>query len=85
MEPTKLAQVFALLANFLDGNENGVVLMEGIGYLISHNSFESVLRFVQKTNEKINARSANLILSVDPQALEPRSYSLIEGEMGQVI
>lgn len=85
VEPSNLPFLFSLMANFLDGNENGLILMEGIEYLISHNSFSPVLRFIQKMNEKVNARSANLVISLNPTALEPRNYSLIEGEMGEVL
>lgn len=85
VEPTNLPKLFAILANFLDGQENCIILMEGVEYLISHNHFSPVLRFIQKMNEKVSAREANLVMSLNSNALEPRNYSLIEGEMGQVI
>jgi len=83
--PSNLPVLFAHLVNFLDSNNDGVVLMEGIEYLVSHNKFNSVLRFIQQTNEKVGSLSANLILTVNPAALEPRNYSLLERDVAEVV
>jgi len=83
--PSNLPMLYGMLVNFLDGNQNGIVLLEGIEYLGSHNKFGSVLKFIQSTNEKVGSASANLILAVNPATLEPRNYSLLEREVSMVV
>lgn len=85
MGPSNLPGLFAYLVNFLDGNENAVILMEGVEYLISHNEFASVFKFIQMMNEKVSSRTANLLMSLNPTSLEPQNFSLIQGEMGEVL
>jgi hypothetical protein len=85
MSPSNLAGLFANFVNFLDGNENSVVLMEGIEYLISHNEFSSVFKFIQTMKEKVEGRAANLFMSLNPNSLEQRQFSLIQSEMGEVL
>jgi hypothetical protein len=85
MSPSNLAGLFAYLVNFLDGNENAVIVVEGIEYLISHNEFSSVFKFIQTMKEKVEGRAANLFMSLNPSSLEPRQFSLIQSEMGEVL
>ena len=85
VEPNNLPLLFSFVLNFFEGNPEGVVLFEGVEYLISHNSFKTVLKFIQGLNETFSHREGNLVMSLNPQALEPRNYSLMEREMGQVV
>ena len=85
VSPSNLAGLFAILVNFLDGNEGAVICMDGIEYLISHNEFSSVFKFIQTTKEKVEGRAANLFMSLNPNSLEPRQFSLIQSEMGEVL
>jgi len=85
LSPNKLTELYAFFGNFLDGHNNGIVLFEGIEFLTSHNEFSQILRVVQKMNEKISECTATLIISVNPNALESRQYTLLERDMGVVI
>jgi hypothetical protein len=85
LEPTNLPLLFSYVLNFLEGQPDGVILLEGIEYMISHNKFNTILKFVQKVNEELHKREANLLMSLSPQALEPRNFSLLEREMGNVV
>lgn len=85
VDPHHLSKLYTIIVNFLDGNDDGVVLLEGIEYLLAHNPFNSVLNFVQKMNEHIVTSQAKLILSVDPSTMKPIEYSQIEREMSKTI
>jgi hypothetical protein len=83
--PNNLPKLFSIIANFLGGHQGGVVVLEGIEYLITHNKFKSVLNFLQSMNEHIATSSANLIMPINPTTLDEREYSLLEREMSHVI
>ena len=85
VKPGELPKLFSLTINFIDGNSDGVVLFEGFEYLNTHNSFQSLMNFLQKLNESIVQNNFNMILSVNPAAFEPKNLSNLESEMSKVL
>ena len=85
VKPAELPKLFSLAINFIDGNSDGVILFEGFEYLTTHNSFQSLMNFLQKLNENIVGKGFNLILSVNPAAFEPKQLSNLESEMTKVL
>ena len=81
ISPTELPKLFAEISNFLSGNPGGVVLLEGIEYLLSHSGFKSVLSFSQSLNELMVTREANLIMSLNPESLDTKQASQIKRDM----
>lgn len=81
LSPSQMPRLFAEISDFLDGNPGGIILFEGVEYMVSHNSFNSVLGFVQKLSETMVKHNANLITSLNPEALETRQLSLIKRDM----
>ena len=81
ISPTELPKLFAEISNFLSGNPGGVVLLEGIEYLLSHSGFKSVLSFSQSLNELMVTREANLIMSLNPESLDAKQTSLLKRDM----
>ncbi len=79
--PNNLPFLYAKISDFLGGNPGGVVLFEGIEYILSHNNFKAVLGFVQSLNEIMITKNANLIISLNPEALEPRELNLLKRDM----
>jgi len=80
-EPTNIPLIYSDVKSFLDGSEGGVVLISGIEYLISQNTFLKVLKFLQLLNENVAVKDAMLILPLSTQALNPREVKILEREM----
>lgn len=85
VDPSNLPILFARIIDFLDGHEGSVTLLEGVEYMISHNKFGSVMSFIQKLNERVVTSRANLLLSVNPQALEDIQLNQLEREMSETL
>lgn len=85
VQPSGLHLLYSFLINYLDGNHGGMILLEGLEYLTSHNQFNSVLNFLQKINENVKRTNSNLIISVNPSAFESKQFSQIEIEMSQIL
>jgi predicted hydrocarbon binding protein len=79
--PQNLSALYYQMENFLKKTEKGVILLSGMEYLISQNSYQSVLKFVQLLNELIAVRSAILVVSLSPLTLEERDLKTLEREL----
>ncbi|MDD1769983.1 MAG: DUF835 domain-containing protein [Methanomassiliicoccales archaeon] len=80
-EPTNIPLIYSEVKGFLDGEEGGVVLISGLEYLISQNTFTKVLKFLQLLNENVAVKDALLLLPLSTQALNPREVKILEREM----
>lgn len=57
-----------------------VVLIDRLDYVISKNSFESVLNFIQKLRDLAFMKKSIILLSIDPRTLTEQEFSLLEKE-----
>jgi hypothetical protein len=78
MEPAKLSLLTDFLINSMEKSQNGVVLVDGIEYLITCNDFQRVLRAVDKWTETAMTSSTRLIITLDPSAFEQRELAMLE-------
>lgn len=80
-EPTNIPLIYAEVKNFLDTSQGGIVLVSGLEYLVSQNTFIKVLKFLQLLNENVAVKDALLLLPVSPQALASRDVKMLEREL----
>lgn len=66
---------------FIENNDNGVMLLDGITYLVNNNSFDAVLRFIRRLIDEISETNAILLISVSPKTLTPQEIKILEREM----
>jgi len=78
LNPGKLSLLTDMLINFMEKSKNGVVLVDGIEYLMTSNEFSRVLRAVDTWTETAMVSEARLIISLDPRAFDPRELALLE-------
>lgn len=78
LDPAKLSLLTDMLSNFMERSQNGVILVDGIEYLMTSNDFSRVLKTVDRWSEIAMTSSSRLIISLDPRAFEPRELALLE-------
>jgi archaellum biogenesis ATPase FlaH len=78
MDPAKLSLLTDFLVNFMEKSHNGVILVDGIEYLITSNDFQRVLRAVDKLTETAMTSSIRLIVTLDPRALDEKDLAMFE-------
>ena len=61
--------------SFLERNQKGIVVLEGIEYLSLFNDFSKLQIFVEQLNEMSMERRAVLLISVDPRLFDQRSLA----------
>lgn len=80
MPPTDLARIYTYSKTFLTEDQKGFILISGIEYLISQNSYGNVLKFIQLMNDKVAVNRSVMLVTVSPLALEPRELKMLEKE-----
>jgi len=79
--PTNLGILAHTITKFVQDSRHGVVLLDGIEYLVSNNDFHKVLRMVDQVNDHILQSTSRLILPVDPRAFDQKELALLERSM----
>jgi hypothetical protein len=78
ISPTNLGILTHTMVQFIDGNSSGVILLDGLEYLVSNNDFNKVLRVIDQVNDHISQSTAIMIMPVDPRAFDPKELALLE-------
>jgi len=80
-EPTNIPLIYAEIKGFLDDSAGGIVLLSGLEYMMSQNTFLKVLKFLQLLNENVAVKEALLLIPLSPQALSSREVKMLEREL----
>jgi hypothetical protein len=78
MDPSKLNLLTEYLVNFMEKSQNGVILVDGIEYLVTSSDFNRVLKAIDRWTETAMATANKLILSINPKAFDRRDLALLE-------
>jgi len=79
--PTNITQLSIAVKGFAGNDVEGVILLEGLEYLIIQNGFEVVLRFVQTMADIVMISKCRLIISFDAQTLGEVELHQLEREL----
>ncbi|MCK5547712.1 MAG: DUF835 domain-containing protein [Thermoplasmata archaeon] len=81
INPKRLGLLVREILTFMQQNGDGVILLDGLEYLITNNDFERVMKTIHSIIEIVVQRSSILILPVNPDALNRRELALLERSM----
>ena len=80
-EPSALVEIASAISDFASDGGNAAVLFEGLEYMISQNGFPSIMRFLQKVNEKIVLNDSYILISANPAAMKEQEYRMLAKEV----
>jgi hypothetical protein len=81
ISPADLAELSHMVKDFIQTAKDTVVLIDGLEYLIMHNSFEEALELIQGLDDVVVQSKSRLIVTVDPQAVTPQQLHLLMTEL----
>lgn len=84
LNPNEIPRINSTLTSFVGKSKNGVILIEGLEYMITQNTFETVLKFVQHLHDLISPSKSCLLFLLDPLALEPEEVHLLQRNMTDI-
>ncbi len=76
-----LEMLIHVIQKFIGQEEKGMVVLDGIQYLVSTTNFEAVIRFVRSLIDEVSESSAILAISMSPETMKPQEVSILEREM----
>jgi CBS domain-containing protein len=82
--PTDLEQLSLLITNFITKATRGVVLLEGLEYLITNNSFNRVMHMLEYIRDKVSTSKSFFLAPISPRSLDERDLKLLEREMDEI-
>ncbi len=81
VNPSNIGILSDTIIRFVEKSGDGIILIDGIEFLIVNNDFDKVLRMVHHVTEAVMENRARLIVSIDPRTLETRELALLERNM----
>jgi hypothetical protein len=81
IKPDNLTGLGATIYKFLSEANDGVVMLDGVEYLVARNSFDSVLKFLHLLNDRVMVSNCTVLLCMDPLTLETRQFHVLLSEM----
>ena len=80
LRPKDLEKLSYSLEQFLAQGQ-GVVLLDGLEYLITNNNFLTVLRFVQSLRDQVAINNSIMMMVLNPSTLDANELNLLEKEV----
>jgi hypothetical protein len=85
ISPTNLGILTHMLVKFVEDNPSGVILLDGLEYLVSNNDFNKVLRVIDQVNDHISQSKSVMIIPVDPRAFSQKELALLERNVEKIV
>ncbi len=82
--PTNVTKIAHKVNDYIKANENSIVLLDGLEYLISNNDFPKVLKLIQEIHQTIVKTNAILIIPVNPLVIDEKNVQKLEHELDEV-
>jgi sugar-specific transcriptional regulator TrmB len=77
----RLDEIMRKVREFIESEEDTVVLLDGLEYLITRYDFARVLKMAHDLNEIVSLYNSRLLIPLDPRTLEERELALLSREM----
>jgi archaellum biogenesis ATPase FlaH len=85
LRPNQLDVIRKQSEAFLNNSKGGVLVMDGLDYLVTHNDFEGVFNLVQSLKDLASVSESIIILSVGQSTLEETEMKSLEREVDDVL
>ncbi len=78
VDPNDLSKLMYMLEDFTKKSAESVILLDGLEYLITQNSFEAMLKYLHDLKDMVVLNSSLLIIPLHKEALSTREFSILE-------
>ncbi len=79
--PPSLEMIIHKIQEFMGGEGDGMVVLDGIQYLASNTNFDAVLRFLRSLVDEVSESKCVFAVSLSPQTMKEQETSILEREM----
>jgi len=79
-----LTELLKIIDSFTAKNPKSIILIDRIDYLIAKHSFQSVLNFIIRANDKITVTKSIMLCPVDPRLISIKHLPFLEKEFREL-
>jgi hypothetical protein len=79
--PTNLGIIVDEIKEFTSHQDNTIIMFDGLEYLIVHNDFDRVLKFLHSLRDEIAVQNSRLIISLNPKTLTGKKVALLSKDL----
>lgn len=79
--PPSLERIVYVIEQFMKEATHGVIMLDGVEYLVSSNSFDSVLKFLRRLVDHTSESEFTLLVSVSTKTMKEQEIKNLEREM----
>ncbi len=79
--PPALERIVYEIEGFMSKHPQGSVMLDGLEYLVSNNSFDAVLRFVRRLVDTVSEGRHTFLISLGPATVKEQELKMLEREM----
>ena len=76
-----LEKIIYKIEDYLNSPGKSILLIDGLDYLISNNSFDAVLRFLRRLIDEISESDTVFLMSLTPETIDEQGLKILEREM----
>jgi len=85
VDPKRLDfEIMRAISKFMKDNEEGIILIDGVEYLIAENGFDATSAFLKKINDMASVNNITLLIPVNPSIIEKDKLSALRREYDRV-
>jgi hypothetical protein len=85
VDPKRLDfEIMRAISTFMKEKGGGIVLIDGVEYLISENGYEAVSTFLKKINDMASVNNFTILVPVNPAGIESEKLSALRREFDKV-
>jgi hypothetical protein len=77
-------EIARTLGNFIRGNVDPVIVIDGFEFLMMQNGYENVMKFIKKANDLASVNGATIVVSLNPSAMKKEDLPLLQKEFDKV-
>jgi len=85
IDPTEIERLGAVITDFiyncLKKNQESIILLDGMEYIISRNSFNQTLQLIHHIKDYVSMYNTLLIIPLSPQAIDLKELKQLEREL----
>ncbi len=85
IKPDNLSGLGATLSKFISEVSDGLILLDGTEYLMTRNSFDSLLKFVNFLNDRLVQSRCRILFCIDGLALDEKQLHILLSEMNKFV
>lgn len=78
LDPSELFKLHPTIHDFLNKVSDGIILVDGLEYLLLDNDPMSVIKLMEQTNDTVMASDSRLIVQLDPDTLDRKDFHLLK-------